>query len=149
MLDFFHRLLLRIISKECLLERNDWDGLLGFDLTDVQLSVSQFMEKTWFRTKSMRAEQGRNKVDKEKNENARTDVIARAVMGDMFNPHVDEGRAYLRYVCKELLKHPIFLSDFVVGLASFDYSVLFKLPRCQAADCYIAVYFKIFVFVGG
>ena len=137
MLDFLHRLLRRIVSRECLPEKNYWDALLGFDFTDVQLfSISQFMEKTGFRTKAMRAAKGRINVEKEKSKKAKTDVIASAVMGDMFNPHVNQGRAYIRYVCSELLKHPTFKSDLVVGLACFDYSVLFMLPRGQAKDCY-------------
>ena len=53
----------------------------------------------------------------------------------MFNPHVDQGRAYIRYVCKELLNHPTFKSDLVLGLACFDYAVLFTLPKDQLAGC--------------
>ena len=45
MMDFLHRLLRRIVSRESLLEENDWDALLGFEFIDAQLlSVSQFME---------------------------------------------------------------------------------------------------------
>ena len=141
MLDFLHRLLRRIVSSECLPDENEWDALLGFDFTDVQLlSVSQFMEKTEFRTKAMRAAKGRINFEKEKSKKAKTDVIASAVMGDMFNPHVNQGRAYIRYVCSELLKHPTFKSDLVVGMACFDYSVLFMLPRGQAKDCYARLF---------
>ena len=61
-------------------------------------------------------------------------------MGDMFNPHANQGRANYRYVCSELLKHPTFKSDLVVGLACFDYSVLFTLPRGQAMDCYARLF---------
>ena len=56
MLDFLHRLLRRIVSRENLPEENDWDGLLGVEFNDTQLlSISQFMEKTEFRTKAMKA----------------------------------------------------------------------------------------------
>ena len=137
MLDFLHRLLRRMVSRESLPEGNDWDALLGFELIDAQLlSVSQFMEKTEFRTKVMRAAKRSFNVEKEKSNKSKTDVTASAVMGDMFNPHVNQGRAYIRYVCSELLKHPTFKSDLVVGLASFDYSGLFTLPMGQAMDCY-------------
>ena len=34
------------------------------------------------------------------------------------------------------MKHPIFKSDLVIGLACFDYAVLFKLPKTLAVDCY-------------
>ena len=137
MLDFFHRLLRRIVARECLPEENDWDALLEFDFTNVQLlSVSQFMEKIDFRTKLMRAAKGRIKVEREKNKKVRTDVVASTVMGEMFNPHVDQGRAYIRYVCKELINHPTFKSDLVVGLACFDYAVLFTMPKGQTAGCY-------------
>ena len=136
-LDFFHRLLRRIVTRECLPDENDWDALLEFDFTNVQLlSVSQFMEKTEFRTKAMRAAKGRIIVEREKNKKVRTVVVAGTVMGEVFNPHVDQGRAYFRYVRKELINHPTFKSDLVVGLACFDYAVLFTMPKDQAAGCY-------------
>ena len=148
MLDFLHRLLRRIVSRESLPEENDWDALQEFEFINAQLlSVSQFMEKTEFRTKAMRAAKGRLNVEKEKSKKSKTDVIVSAVMGDMFNPHVNQGRAYVRYVCTELLKHPTFKSDLVMGMACFDYSVLFTLPRGQAMDCY-ARCFKVSWLVG-
>ena len=90
MLDFLHRLLRRIIVRESLPEDSDWDALLGFDFTGVQLlSISEFMEKTEFRTKAMRAAKGRINVEKEKSKRSKTEVIASSVMGDMFNPYVN------------------------------------------------------------
>ena len=90
MLDFLHRFLRRIVACECLAEEDDWNALLEFDFTNVQLlSISQFMEKTEFRTKAMRAAKGRINVEREKSKKARTELIAGAVMGGMFNPHVD------------------------------------------------------------
>ena len=75
-------------------------------------------------------------MEREKNKKVRIDVVACTVMGEMFNPHVDQGRAYIRYVCKELINHPTFKSDLVVGLACFDYVVLFTMPKRKAAGCY-------------
>ena len=141
MLDVLHRLLRCIVSRESLPDENDWDALLGFEFVDAQLlTVSQFMEKTEFRTKAMRAAKGRINVEREKSKESKTDVTASTVMGEMFNPHVDQGRAYIRYVCSELLKHPTIKSDLVVGLACFAYSVLFALPRGQAMDCYARLF---------
>ena len=105
------------------------------------------MEKTEFRTKAMRAAKGRTNVEREKNKKSKTDVIASTVMGDKLNSHVKQRRAYIRYVCAELLKHPTFKSDLVVGLACFDNSVLFTLPRGQAMDCYARL-FQSFCFRG-
>ena len=111
MLDFLHRLLRRIVSRESLPDENDWDALLAFKFVDAQLlTVSQFMEKTEFRTKAMRAAKGRINVEREESKKSKTDVIASAVMGDMFNPEVNQGIAYVRNVCTELLKHPTFKS---------------------------------------
>ena len=97
MLDFLHRLLRHIVSRESLPEENDWDALLGFGFFDAQLlSVSHFMEKTEFRTKAMRSAKGRINVEREKSKRSKTDVIASAVMVEMLNPHVNQGRAYIR-----------------------------------------------------
>ena len=92
LLDFLHRLLRRVVSRESLPEEHDWDAFLGFDFTDVELlSISQFMEKTEFRTKAMRAVKGRINVEKEKSKKSTTEVIASGVMGDMFNSYVNQG----------------------------------------------------------
>ena len=122
--------------------RKKWlNALLEFDFTGVELlSISKFMEKTEFRTEAMRAAKGRINVKKEMSKKSKTEVIASSVMGDMFNPYVNQGRAHIRYVCCEILKHPTFKSDLVVGLACFDNSVLFVLSRGQAMDCYARLF---------
>ena len=63
----------------------------------------------------------------------------------MFNLRVNQGRAYIRYVCSELLKDPTFQSDLVVGLACFDYSVLFTLTRGKAMECYARLFQSFYV----
>ena len=76
MIDFLHRLLRRIVTQNCLPEKDNWNALLDFDFTNVGLlSVSQFMENTGFRTKAKRAAKGRVKFEREKNNKARTDVL--------------------------------------------------------------------------
>ena len=138
MFEFLHRLLHRTISRESLPEENDWDALPGFEFVEAQLlPISQFMEKTEFYTKAMRAATGGKNVEERK---SKTNVIVSAVMGDMFNPHVNQGRAYIRYVCAEFLKHPTFKSYLVVGLVCFDCSVLFTLPRGEPMDCYARLF---------
>ena len=98
------------------------------------------MQKTEFHTKAMRAERGCINVEREKSKKSKNDVIATAFMADMFNPHVNQDREYFRYVCIELLKHPTLKSGLMVGLACFDYSVLFTLPGGQAMDCYARLF---------
>ena len=65
-----------------------------------------------------------------------SEAVARTVIGATFNPFIETGRSCMRYVAKELLKHPSFNSDLGMGMASFDYSTLFVLLRPQAIDCY-------------
>ena len=74
------------------------------------------MEKTERWTKGMRAAKARINVEK-KNKKSKFGRIASVVMGLMLNPHVNQGRAYIRYVYAEFLRHPAFKSDLVVGLA--------------------------------
>ena len=75
-------------------------------------------------------------VERERGKKVKSDAVAKTVMAESFHPFVDQGRQYIKYVAKELMKHPTFKSDLVVGLASFDYSVLFKLPKTVAVDFY-------------
>ena len=112
MVDFLHQSLRPIDVRDSVTEETIWYGLLSFYFTNVQLfSVSQFMEKVEVRTKTIRNSEGWISVERERNKKAETDTVASAFMGDMLNSHVDQARAYIRYVCKELSKHPTFKSD--------------------------------------
>ena len=137
MCDFLHRLLRRIVSRSCLPAEWDWDALRSFDfaLSEV-LGIPEFMQKTEFRAKLLKVAKSKIDVERDRGKKGKSDVVAKAVMGESFNPFIDQGRQYIKYVAKELLKHPTFKSDLVVGLASFDYSVLFKLPKTVAIGCY-------------
>ena len=75
-------------------------------------------------------------VERERGKKGKSDAGAKTVMGESFNSFIDQGRQYIKYVAKELVRHPTFKSDLVIGLACFDYSVLFKLPKTVALDCY-------------
>ena len=149
MLDFLHRLLRRIVTRDCLPDEEDWDSLLEFDFTNVQLlSVSQFMEQTEFRTKAMRAAKGRINVEREKNKKLRTDVAAGTVMGEMFNPHVDQGR--LTSVMSARSSSILRLSS---PTWSWVWRVLITLSylRCEKIKLQgvIRVFLTVFAFVGG
>ena len=94
------------------------------------------MQKTEFRAKVLKVARSKIDVERERGKKVKSDAVAKTVMGESFNPFVDQGRQYIKYVAKELMKHHTFKSDLVVGLASFDYAVLFKLPKTVAVDCY-------------
>ena len=137
MCDFLHRLLRRIVSRSCLSAEWDWDALRSFDFAVSELlGIPEFMQKTEFRAKVLMVARSKIDVERERGKKGKTDAVAKTVMGESFNPFVDQGGQYIKYVAKELMKHPTFKSDLVVGLASFDYSVLFRLPKTVAVDCY-------------
>ena len=98
------------------------------------------MQKTEFWSKALRVARLKTDVEREREKKAKFDSVARAVIGRSFNPFIDQGRQYIKYGAKELLKHPTFKSDVVFGLASFDYAVLFKLPKTVAVNCFQHVF---------
>ena len=137
MCNFLHRLLRRVVSRDCLPSEWDWDALRSFDFSvDELLGIPEFMRKTEFRSKLLKVAKSKIDVERERGKKARSDSVAKTVMGESFNPFIDQGRQYVKYVAKELVKHPTFKSDLVIGLASFDYGVLFKLPKTVAVDCF-------------
>ena len=137
MCDFLHRLLRRIVSRSCLPSEWDWDALRFFDFAVSELlGIPEFMQKTEFRSKVLKVAKSKIDVERERGKKARSDTVAKTVMGESFNPFIDQGRQSIKYVAKELVKHPTFKSDLVIGLACFDYGVLFKLPKTVAVDCY-------------
>ena len=95
------------------------------------------MEKPEFRAKALRVGKLKTDVEREKSKRQKpSEAVARSVIGATFNPFFETGRSYLRYVAKELIKHPPFKPDLVMGMASLDYSTLFVLSRPQAIECY-------------
>ena len=142
MLNFLHRLLRRIVERDTLPDENDWETLRQYDFVETKfLDVPSFIEKTEFRAKAMRVAKQKIDVEREKSKQQKpSETVARSVIGATFNPFIDTGRAYIRYVAKELIKHPSFKSDLVMGMTSFDYSTLFVLPRVQAIECYRRVF---------
>ena len=137
MCDFLHRLLRRIVSRSCLPPEWDWDTLRYFDFAVSELlGIPEFMRKTEFRSKVLKVANSKIDVERERGKKARLDTVAKTVMGKAFNPFIDQDRQYIKYVAKKLVKHPTFKSDLVIGLACFDYGVLFILPKTVAVDCY-------------
>ena len=137
MCEFLHRLLRRIVSRSCLPAEWDWDALRFFDIAVSELlGFPEFMQKTEIRAKVLKVARSKIDVERERGKNRKSDAVAKTVMGESFNPFFDQGRQYIKYVAKELMRHPTFKSDLVIGLACFDYAVLFKLPKTVAADCY-------------
>ena len=136
MLNFLHRLLRRIVERDKLPDENDWEALRQFDFIETKfLDVPSFMEKTEFRAKAMRVAKSKIDVERENSKRQKpSEAVAQSVVGSTFNPFNETGRAYFRYVAKELIRHPAFKSDYVMGMASFDYSTLFILFRPQAID---------------
>ena len=100
------------------------------------LGIPEFMQKTEFRSKVLKVAKSKIDVERERGKKAMSDTVTKTVMGESFNPFIDQGRQYIKYVAKELVKHPTFKSDLVIGLACFDYGVLLKLPKTVAVDCY-------------
>ena len=137
MCNFLHRLLRRFVSRDCLPSEWYWDALRSFDFAVSKLlGIPEFMQKTEFRSKVLKVAKLKIDVERERGKKARSDTVAKTVMGESFNPFIDQGRQYLKYVAKELVKHPTFKSDLVIGLACSDYGVLFKLPKTVAVECY-------------
>ena len=137
MCEFLDRLIRRIVSRSCLPSEWDWDALRSFDFAVSELlGIPEFMQKTEFRSKVLKVAKSKIDVERERGKKARSDTVAKTVMGETFNPFIDQGRQYIKYVAKELVKHPTFKSDLVIGLACFDYGVLLKLPKTVAVDCY-------------
>ena len=137
LLNFLHRLLRRIVDRNTLPDEIDWEALRQNDFIETKLlDVPSFMEKTEFRAKAMSVVKSRIDVERQRSKRQKlSEAVARSVMGATFNPFIETGRTYIRYVAKELINHPAFKSDLVMGMASFDYSTLFILPRPQAIEC--------------
>ena len=138
MVNFLHRLLRRIVERDTLPDESNWEALRQYDFLETKfLDVPSFMEKTEFRAKAMRVAKSKIDVEREKSKRQKpSEAVARSVIEATFNPFIETGRSYIRYVAQELIKHPAYKSDLVMGMASSDYSTLFILSRLQAIERY-------------
>ena len=129
MLNFLHRLLRRIVESDTLPDESDWETLRHYDFTETKfIDVPFFLEKTEFWEKAMRVAKSKNVVEREKSKRQNpSEAVARSVIGATINPFKETGSSCFRYVANELINHPSFKSDLVMGKASFDYSTLFVL----------------------
>ena len=129
------------MSRSCLPAEWDWDALRSFDFAVSELlGIPEFMQKTEFRAKVLKVARSKIDVERDRGKKGKSDVVAKTVMGESFNPFIDQGRQYIKDVAKELMRHSTFKSDLVIGLSCFDYAVLFKLPKTVALDCYQHLY---------
>ena len=125
------------MAWSCLPDEWDWDVLRSFEfVVGESLSVPEIMQKSEFRAKALKVARSKIDVERERGKKGKSDTVVKTVMVESFNPSVDQGRQYIKYVAKELLRQPTSKSDLVIGLACFDYAVLFKLPKVVAVDCY-------------
>ena len=139
--DILHRLLRKNVSRSCLPDEWDWDALRSFDFAVGELlSIPEFMQKSEFRAKALKVAMLNIDVERERGKKEESAAVAKTVMGVSFNHFIDQGRQYLTYVAKELLRHHTFKSDLNIGLPCFEYAVLFKLPKTVAVDCYQHVF---------
>ena len=119
---FLHRLLRRIVPWSCLPAEGYWDALRSFDFPVGELmSIPEFMQKAEFRAKVSKVARSKIDVELERGKKSKSDVVAKTVMGESFNPFIDQGRQCLKNVAIEITRHPTFKQDLVVGLACFDF----------------------------
>ena len=138
---FLHRLLRTIVPRSCLPNEWDWEALRYFDFAvDELLGIPEVMQKTDFRAKVLKVARSKTRVERERGKKAKSDAVAKTVMGESFIPFIDRGRQYIKNAAKELLRHPTLKSDLVIGLACFNKAVLFKLPKTMAIDRYRHVF---------
>ena len=111
------------MARSCLPAEWDWDALRSFDFAVGELlSIPQFMQKTELRATVLKIARSKLDVERERGKKAKSDAVAKTVMGESFNPFIDQGRQNIKYVAKELMKHLTIKSDLIIGLACFDYA---------------------------
>ena len=104
------------------------------------LSMPDFIQKIEFRAKALKVARSKIDVERERGKRTMSDAVMKTVLGESFNSFIDQTRQYIKYVAKELLRHPTFKPDLGIGLACSDYAVLFKFPMSAVVDCYQHVF---------
>ena len=90
---FLHRLLRRIVSRSCLPAEWNWDALRSFDFAVSELlGIPEFMQRTEFRAKVLKVARSTIDVERERGKKGKSDAVAKTVMGESFNPFIDQGR---------------------------------------------------------
>ena len=77
----------------CLPAEWDWDALRSFDFAVSELlGIPEFMPKTEFRAKVLKVAKSKIDVERERGKKGKSDVVAKTVMRESFNPFIDQGR---------------------------------------------------------
>ena len=103
------------------------------------------MKKSHFRTATLRVVKCSVYVERQKTKKKTIfQVVNASVVNESLKHSLERARNYMNFVCGGLRAHSLWKSDLLKGLASFDYSVLFLLPKEQAAS-YDGSLFKGFI----
>ena len=93
MYDFLYRLLRRVVKRTDLPDESDWDKMRSSDFAvDELLNIPEFMEQTEFRAEALKVAKSRIDVAQDRGKKVETDVLAHIVIGETFNPFIDQGR---------------------------------------------------------
>ena len=127
-----------------LLEEENCGTLRDSDFASVYfLNLPSFVVRRELRATATHVAKFKTDVEREKLERWKFyDAIARSVLSESFNPFIDNCRTYVRFVAKEMIKYPNFKSDFLMGMAIFDYSTLTVLLCLRAIGCYAPLFQK-------
>ena len=85
--DFLHRLLLRIVTRNCLPNEWDWEALRSSDFAVGELlSIPEFMQKTESPAKVLKVARSMIDIESERGKKAKSDAVAKMLVGESFNP---------------------------------------------------------------
>ena len=137
MVNFLHRLIRRVLQRASLPQEDDRDSIDRSDFVKKELlSNEQFMVKTTVKDRALTVVKAQIDVEKSRKKSGGSRKAATFVIVEEYTPFNEACREFIRQLCLDMLSHITFNSDLVVGLASFDYDVLFTLPKSQSLDCF-------------
>ena len=71
----------------------DWHALRSFDFAVGELfGIPEFMQTTEFQAKVLKVARSKIDVERERGKKAKSDAVAKMVMGESFNPFIDQSR---------------------------------------------------------
>ena len=131
LLNFSYRLLRKIFAKLRLPAIKDWDLIHCFDFTGPSfLSIGDFTKKCLFRTATLRVLELSMDVETERSRKKySTQIVTTSLVKKTLTLYLESTRIHKKFVSDGPNVHSLWILDVVKNLASFDYSVLFLLPK--------------------
>ena len=136
MVNFLHRFSRRTSKRASRPFWNDWDPVKEIDRRQRVFDKRAVHDQNKLQNHALTVVKGQIDVEGSKKKISGSHVGAIVLVVKLYQPFINDCHAFIRHLYLPLVSYNTWKSDLAVGLAGFDYAVLFSLSELQSSKCY-------------